>query len=316
MVVPSSLKAFVALRYKQVGRLAFDLGAYAVLLFYDFLVFLNFSLFFQRDATATIYVTATFTFILINIHFSRKDLAFLVHHVESYKIILSVEYLAILFPFIVTSLPGGYTYYWSFPILAALVLPYYQPALKSGTMNAWLGFIPFSLFEWRGGLRKIYGPVALLYAGAWAGVMVPYLSILLLWLLTTVCLSFYDFNESISILTNKGGTAKYFLYQKIKLHLQWVMIFFLPIIALHLVFNPNNVWIVVTMVAGIVVLWVFAILAKYSHYVPEHQWIRQSNFTAVMALLAILPFAFVLPAGFAIYYYFKALKNLEVYFND
>ena len=98
MVVPSSLKAFVALRYKQVGRLAFDLGAYAVLLFYDFLVFLNFSLFFQRDATATIYVTATFTFILINIHFSRKDLAFLVHHVESYKIILSLSLIHISEP--------------------------------------------------------------------------------------------------------------------------------------------------------------------------------------------------------------------------
>lgn len=306
----------MALRYKQLGRLAFDLGAYAVMLFFAFLVFLNYSLILQGDATNTIYMAAAFTFILINIHHNRKDLPFLVHHIEKYKTILRVEYVAILLPFIITSLPGGYTYFWMIPFFTAIALPYYRPFQRPGSWSASLGFLPLSLFEWRSGFRKIYGPAILLYFGAWAGVMVPYLSILLLWLLTTVCLSFYDFNESISILTDKGGSAKYFLHQKIKLHLQWVLIFFLPIIALHLIFNAENFWIVITMVVGIVVLWVFAIVAKYSHYVPEHQWIRQSNFTAVMALLAILPFAFVLPVGYAIYYYFKAIKNLEVYFND
>ena len=306
----------MALRYKQIGRLAFELGGYAVLLFFAFLVFLNYSLILQGDATITIYLSVVFALILFSIHFSRKDLPFLVHHIENYKMILRVEYLVILLPFIITSLPGCYTYYWIFPLIAALALPFFKPFLRARTMNTWLGFIPFSLFEWRCGLRKIYGPAALLYVGAWAGVMVPYLSILLLWLLTTLCLSFYDYNESVSILIDKGGTAKHFLHQKIKLHLQWVLIFFLPIISLHLVFNPDNLWVVVSMVAGIVVLWVFAIFAKYSQYIPEHQWIKQSNFSAVIALMSILPVTFILPAGFAIYYYFKALKNLEVYFND
>lgn len=316
MVIPLSLKAFIALRYKQAGRLAFGLGSYAILLVIGFFALLYYTYFLQYDASATLGIIVVSVLVLLNVHFTRKDLCFLVHHIQDYKIILFAEYALLLLPFVLTSLAGKHTHYWLLPLALSGILPFFQPKLRLGTAKTWLAFIPESLFEWRSGLRKIYWPAMALYLAAWAGVKVPYLSLLLLWLLTTLCLSFYDYNESVLMLTDRGGTARSFLHNKLKLHLQWVMIFFLPIVVLHLYFNPENAWIILAMVPGIGVLWIFGILAKYSHYLPEHQWFRQSNFTAVISLMAILPFAFVMPAGFAIYYYFKALKNLKGYFHD
>ena len=183
-------------------------------------------------------------------------------------------------------------------------------------MNKWLWFIPLALFEWRSGMRKLYVPLVFLYLAAWLAVVVPYLSLFLLWLLTVLSIGFYDHNEDLAVLTDSFTTARTFLHHKLFRHLKWVMFWFVPVVAVHLIFHWQNVFVVLLILVGLVMLWIFSILAKYSHYTPGYSWVKQSNFTAVIAILSILPIGFIFPAGYSLYYYFKAVHNLKPYFDD
>lgn len=115
----------------------------------------------------------------------------------------------------------------------------------------------FGTFEWRSGMRKLYVPLVVLYLAAWLAVGLPYFSVFLLWLLTVLATGFYDHNENLAVLTDSYSSAQVFLHNKLLLHIKWVMIWFLPVIVLHLVFHWQNLFIVMLITMGLIMLWVF-----------------------------------------------------------
>lgn len=275
-----------------------------------------YSYFLQQKEGIVQVMSALAIVVLIGIHRSRKDLRFLQQNISDYQQVLRAEYLLILLPFLITGLSGGHFLYWLPAITTALILPWFTPHTQNKAMNGLLQLIPLPLYEWRSGLRKLWLPVYALYIAAWAGVTIPYLSLFLLWFLSTLAIGFYDHNEDLAILTERGGSAKKFLRQKLILHLSWVAVWFVPVVFVHLYFHWENALVIILITLGIMILWAFAILAKYSHYTPGYTYVKQSNFTAVIALLSIVPFGFVFPAMYSLYYYFKAVAQLKPYFDD
>lgn len=312
----TAMKAYFRMRLHQLERQAFALGSYAVLIAFVLITFWIYSFFLQQKPTLVIWFCGLSALALIAWHRNRNDLHFLESNIPDYHLLLSAEYLLFLLPFVLSSVPGGYSYYWLSSIIFSFLLPWYRPQNEQRAMNKWLWFIPLSLFEWRSGMRKLYVPLVVLYLAAWLAVGLPYFSVFLLWLLTVLATGFYDHNENLAVLTDSYSSAQVFLHNKLLLHIKWVMIWFLPVIVLHLVFHWQNLFIVMLITMGLIMLWVFSILAKYSHYTPGYSWVKQSNFTAVIAILSILPIGFIFPTGYSLYYYFKAVRNLKPYFND
>ena len=304
------------MRLHQLERQAYALGGYAVLIALATFIFWIYSFFLQQKPNIVIWLCSLTSLSLIAWHRGRRDLRFMESNMPDYHLLLSIEYLLFLLPLIIASLPGGYANYWLPCIFIALLLPWYRPQNEQRAMNKWLWFIPLALFEWRSGMRKLYVPLVFLYLAAWLAVVVPYLSLFLLWLLTVLSIGFYDHNEDLAVLTDSFTTARTFLHHKLFRHLKWVMFWFVPVVAVHLIFHWQNVFVVLLILVGLVMLWIFSILAKYSHYTPGYSWVKQSNFTAVIAILSILPIGFIFPAGYSLYYYFKAVHNLKPYFDD
>jgi hypothetical protein len=312
----STLEPYFRMRLRQMERQVFALGSYAVLIAFALLTFWIYSFFLQQKANMVMWFCGLSALGVISWHLNRKDLRFLESNIPAYHLLLSVEYLLFLLPFVLTSFVGGFAYYWLPSIALAFLLPWYQPRNEQMAMNKWLWFIPLSLFEWRSGMRKMYVPLVFLYLASWVAVGLPYLSLFLLWLLSVLAIGFYDHNEDLAVLTDSATTAHTFLKEKLISHLKWVLFWFMPVVVVHLIFHWQNVFVVLLILAGLVMLWVFSITAKYSHYAPAYTYFKQSNFTAVIAILSILPIGFIFPAGYALFYYFKAIRNLKPYFND
>lgn len=315
-VLYSSVSAIFNLRLKQAERIAYGLGSYAVLIVLAGIVIIIYSYFLQQKAAIVQGMSALACVGLVGIHRSRKDLRFLQLNISGYQQVLRTEYFLILLPFLITGLPGGHFIYWLPAMATAIILPWFTPQIENKAMNGLLRWIPLELFEWRSGLRKMWLPVYSLYLAAWAGVRIPYLSLFLLWLVSVLAMSFFDHNEDLAMLTERGGSAKRFLQHKLILHLSWVSVWFMPVVVLHLYFHWVNALVIILITLGMMILWAFAILAKYSHYAPGYHYMKQSNFTAVIALLSILPFGFIFPALYSLYYYFKAMEQLKPYFDD
>lgn len=312
----SSVSAVFNIRLRQAERIAYGLGSYAILLALAAIAMIIYSYFLQQKEGIVQVMSTLACLGLLGIHRSRKDLRFLQLNISGYQQVLRAEYFLILLPFLITALPGGHFLYWLPAIATAGILPWFTPQTQNKAMNGLLRLFPLKLFEWRSGLRKMWLPVYSLYIAAWAVVSIPYLSLFLLWLLSTLAIGFYDHNEDLAMLTERGGSAKLFLRQKLILHLSWVAAWFMPVVLVHLFFHWENALVIVLITLGMMILWAFAILAKYSHYTPGYNYVKQSNFTAVIALLSILPFGFVFPAMYSLYYYFKAVEQLKPYFDD
>ncbi len=292
------------------------MGNYALFLMFTFLLVLGFTYFVHRDESGSNKLMALLGFIVIVIHQSRKDKDFVIKHIAHPYFEMMVEYIVIVLPFILFGF-----YFFRFQAIALLmtciaIVPYINVVTKQGKFNAFIKYIPASMFEWRSGVRKTFVPLVFLYVVALASSWFNYLPLVILWLITTIMMSFYDENESMLILHEYETNAHRFLYKKIKDHGQFFLMLYLPILAINTIFNPGYLLINGLFALAQIALLVFAITTKYKHYIPNAKLFNNSNFTAIMTLLGALPGFFIIPLFLAIVNYRLAINNLKPYFDN
>jgi hypothetical protein len=196
------------------------------------------------------------------------------------------------------------------------IIPYVNVVTKQEKYNAFIKFIPASLFEWKSGVRKVFWPFVLLYLAAIASSWFKILPLILMWLLTTLMMSFYDENESMVILGEYENNHTAFIKKKIVEHVKILMIMYVPLLIVNVLFNPDYLLIVLLFLAAQITLLVFAITTKYMNYVPNAKLFNNSNFTALMALFGALPGFFLMPLVLTLFNYKKAIANLKPYFEN
>lgn len=251
-----------------------------------------------------------------SVHFSREDRSFVYHHIYHPKVNLLTEYLFFTSPVLVGLL---FTSYWWFVIpiisfLGVISVITYQTANRTGFLFI-SKLIPASNFEWIGGLRKQLVILAILYVLALAFIWVRILPLVLLWLVTTLIMSFYNHAEGIDLLRANHDNAKKLLRKKFTHHALLLVVLYFPIALGNAFFNQGFVLINGLFLILQVFMLCFAIAFKYANYQPN-QYNQGNIITSLVAFGGIVPFMIPLPAIMAVSYYFKAIENLQTYFND
>jgi hypothetical protein len=312
----TDIGVLVKLRLCQAKKMVYELGNYAIFLAFALLLIIAFTYYVHRDEAGSQKLFMLLAAIVVVAHQSRKDKIFVLKHIAYPHVEMMLEYLVIVLPFIVFGI-----YFYRFQSIGLLLLciaivPYINVSTKQGRFNAFIRYIPASMFEWKSGVRRVFWPFILLYLVALASSWFMILPLVVLWLLTTVMMGFYDENESLPILHEYESTAAAFLHKKIINHLKFLLLLYMPILVINTIFNPDYIWINALFVLAQLTLLVFAITTKYMTYVPNARLFNNSNFTAIMTLLGALPGFFIIPLFLALFNYRKAINNLIPYFDN
>lgn len=254
--------------------------------------------------------------IVLSVHVTRADRHFVYHHIPHPELNFFNVYVFFTAPVLFGLLLSKF-WWLVFVVFLCFGL---MSSIKFQSVNRTRflfisKLIPASNFEWVGGWRKQFVPLLLLYLLALSLVWIRILPLVLLWFITTTMMSFYNDAESINVLKANYTSAKKFLYAKFKNHAFLMLVLYLPVTILNAILNDGFVLInMVFLLLQVIMLW-FAIACKYANYQPgtNHQG---SIITAIVAFGGIVPFMIPVPAVMAINYYFKALENLQTYFND
>lgn len=256
--------------------------------------------------------------ICMSLHISRKDKTFAQLHLTNWHLQMYVEYVIITLPFTFTALFTKHFFYFPASLALLWLIPYlhYTPAQKTIFKGISSVFPSAHSIEWISGFRTSFLSIIPIYMLAVATCWMRFLPLLLLWVITTAILNFYNNYEALHILKAQHTNARDFLHQKIKKHCFYIACFYSPILILNTVFNTDFTDINVLFLLVQFALIIFAITAKYSSYVPAQQNMVSNSIVSFVSIGSIVPYLLPLPVIFAMVYYKKALQNLNNYFHD
>ncbi len=313
-----NIPALLKFRLLQAERMAREIGWLLGLL----LVFVSIAFIFQiiKQLWALSFtegLLAGAVFLLI-IHFTRKDLLFLHHQVDStwqLRQLILAEYALALSPFLLLTMAGG-NFMGGSGLLLSLVLSLFIPLKHDLKLrrkwNPPLSWTPPSLFEMKAMLRKSLPFFYLLYFFALMSVLnIAFfvLSIVIMGLILSAAFEPMEPKELIS--WNKS-----FFKQKIIAHSLFVQGMLLPVYLLCLFFHLTAYWMVLAGVIFLQMMLVFSIFYKYAHYRPTIVRVPQNIVHALFFIFLLIPGLQLVSLLFIIWYGRKAKRTMEHFFGE
>ncbi|HEX5002685.1 MAG TPA: hypothetical protein VFW78_09310 [Bacteroidia bacterium] len=229
--------------------------------------------------------------------------------------IKATEYVVFTLPFVVTGLLFGS--FAALIILPAVVIISLLPGRErsvSGS-NYLSDRIPLKLFEWRAGSRVNKISFTVCYFGALLFAPLPYVSLVFIWLFTSLVSSFYYENESRELLFANFSTPKQFLNEKLGAQFRFGTFVLIIPIGVHLLFKSHE-WIpaLVVFVLSVINLLVF-VVSKYAVWKPGATGNTNEITFSLSSVSIVVPFLVPIPLFYLIWNYFRAVKNLNAYRN-
>lgn len=265
-----------------------------------------------------ILLTLILFILCVSLHLRRKDKTFAQLHIPDWHFQMYMEYVLICFPFAFTALFTRHFYFFPLLLFLLALIPSmkYQMVQKTRFKNISTLFSPSYAIEWVSGFRTSYLTLIPLYVLAIATCWMRFAPLLILWLLTTSILNFYNEYEALSVLKARQHQTKSFLHQKMKKHGLYLVYFYAPILTINAFFNHDFIDTNILFLLVQLALLFFAINAKYASYVPAQQNIASSIVVALLSIASVVPYLLPIPVLFAVVYYQKAIQNLKHYFHD
>ena len=273
--------------------------------------------FFNKTDNNQFYFLAGVIFVLVRFHTSRKDLNYVLKHLENPIQQLIIEYQLFLLPF---SVPSLFTQAWYFFFIIHAV-GFIVPFLKVGSGNiVWFPnlskYIPSSQFEWISGIRKNWLSLLVCILIALVLSSVKLFPLVALCLVNTAIMSFYTEGESRQMLTANSYSPKEIMLSKILFSIKIVLIINLPVIIINSIFNQDFIFINCLFLMYSCLVMAFAVACKYNAYKPNTSFESISIQFGLVFVALIFPQFMVLTIFLTYYYYQKAIKNLSYYTND
>jgi hypothetical protein len=306
------LSKFIQFRFKQFGRLLKETG---LIRSFFLLVVVGIILFSQlaRPLPEPEYLFVLFYFLILPVHFTRKDDSFLRKLNLPREIVLAAEYNILVFP---VSLFLVYYQQWSIILLghflatSIIFIPIPTIEKKHSATDKFIKWIPELLFEWKSYFRQH-----------------PFF--LLACYVLTLLFSFYTYTVPIGLLLllsiipnvfnpleSKDLIASYtkdsdFLWSKVKDHSYFVHLLLLPLYLCFLFFHHQLWYVLVIFVILIEFSLCFCLFYKYSQFNVSTSTVHNQLPFAISFIAFLLFF----PIGiFFIYSYWKKAHNaLPVY---
>ena len=215
----------VRLRLTQGKRITFDLGSYAVFLFIAGIVLVAYVFLMHGKPELSFWLFNAWYIVLIWIHFSRKDLPFVFKNIERPHFSLSTEYLFISLPFMIAASNSSHKGMFALLLCLCFLLPYFPVFHRRFYGHFIIKYLPPTVFEWKSGLRKYFFAFVLLYAIALAVSWFKIFPLFVLWLLTTLIMSFYDENEEVKLLFEMPEMSSLSYFKKSKIMQQYFLFY-------------------------------------------------------------------------------------------
>ena len=198
-----------------------------------------------------------------------------------------------------------------------LIIPLSKITIKERTIFRNLSrLIPAFYFEWLSGIRQKYLQIIFVYILALALSWVKILPLFLLWYLTLIISSFYNEFESVVILREGNKSSRDFLRKKLLKHSILLIFFYLPVLIINNLFNPDFIILNLGLLLSQIALLIFVMCFKYSNYVPNQIQYGNNLLVILVSLCASIPVFLPVPLIIAYKYYSNAKNNLKEYFND
>lgn len=280
------------------------------------MIFASFIIF-QASKLYPVWLAIILTGISGFIHFRRRDYGFLTTQTQNPLAIFFAEYTLISLPVAISLLFNGQ---WIIT-LGLLLFTFFLSGLPGGKTQIQLdlqlgNIIPARAFEWKSGVRKAQLWIIILYIIGLALSFTPAGAPGGIFLLSLIMLNFYEHGEPLSILLAEELPSQKFIFRKINIALKLYLLGMLPLLAAHLIFNAE-LWFVpflITILAGIIM--VYAIVLKYAFYEPGTRNHAAQLFLSLGIISIFIPVLLPLILVLIVYFYNRAIKNLNNYLND
>ena len=259
-------------------------------------------------------VSGLLLLLLLLVHNRRKDYHFIHLAYPFPERIFWMDYLLVAFPVVLMGFLQGFWYVGLGVMLLCGGIAFAgQPLRREGRRAPVLLFILPEMFEFLSGFRRQWIALAVLYALAFVGLLLPYASLVVLWLFTAFFFDSFKICEPRAMLCSGELPPGTFICRKVWVNARLYMLAVLPVCLLHSLLYPDTWWLaVVFFVLGTLNI-VLNILYKYAVYEPGKR-IVSGQISLGFSYIGILfpPFAllsFILLPRYAV----LAHRNLKTY---
>jgi hypothetical protein len=311
------ISLILTIRFKQLGRIVNNLGLGRFIFIVIIIAMITLFIFMSiRSRDGVYFSTGIWLLLILTLHLKRKDLSFLLTHIEKYRFLLVIEYIVISIPVIAGLI--YWNHYADFALFLGLLIgiAFITRSIRKITLNTWLQqLIPDECFEWKAGIRNslIYlAPLILLgfACAGWPGT-IPIVMILI----GLIALGFTEKNEPLPLLLMFEKSSYKFLLFKIGNQLKLYSILVIPLMIVYIIIHYEYWYIVAAFYLLNIVVQTYAILSKYSFYQP-HVITGSQAFNIIGSISIVVPLLLPLILVLGIRFYFKSVSNLNQYLYD
>lgn len=310
--------ALARVRLLQLSRVLNNLGI-GRSIFLAFLILFLFAATFtySKSIEGAYLFSALYYLVILTIHLKRNDHEFLKCHVESYNYVYFHEYMVSSLPLLISLFIHGYFGLGLSFIFLIIITTFIHVKKRVFVFNTRIQeLIPAELFEWKAGIRKNFVTILLIWVislitSFWVGSSL--IAIIIIGLLIA---NFNNQMESLPMLLAFESRAKKLLLIKITHNFKFFFILILPQVFTYLILHSSYWYILVIIFALVCMLISYSIIVKYAFYEPNANISVNQTFTALGTTGILLPAFIPVTIALFLWFYFKAIKNLNFYLND
>ena len=308
------------LRYKQLLRVAFQLGVVRALLVFCVIVVAIAMTYIVVSSEKNAYlVTSLYLFLCLMIHLKRKDKNYLKINAPHFRTIYFVEYMMLSFPLIICLLLCSQWVVLLYAVVGILLVSVvdYNMDNRCKTLNTRLQKrIPFDLYEWKAGVRKYFVLMLIIYGlGVCLSMFVAVISIAMI-IIGLIISDFYLTHESWQMVLSYAMSAEKMILYKIKRHIFMYAICNLPLVILFVLFHHVLWYIPIIVFAALLSVHIYMITIKYAYYKTN----GNSSISSVSQLIGIIFGLTLIMIPFLLLFTFfgfqKACTNLNPLLHD
>lgn len=260
-------------------------------------------------------VVSSITLLLIYLlHHRRKDYRFIfLIELHPWRV-FSIEYILLSLPVIGIAIYHNHFSALFLTLIGCLFISFKKRRIHRLKQSFHVPrFIPFAAFEIRSGVRRYGWTLVVLYVIMLAGLFVPYVSLVCIWIITVLITEFYHSSESLAILCADELSGGAFLSKKLRLNMTLYVVFLLPLLMLYSIIYSDHIWLALYVLMYGTIFIGLLIFTKYAHYDPGKE-IRAGQVGVGLSMFGmLLPPVFLLMVALLLKNYWAARRNLTRY---
>jgi len=310
-------KAILLFRFRQLWKIIKEIPLLYLIVILGMLGFAGIYLFSAiKDKNAAIIISLIFLFLIFLIQDRRKDYRFM-HIITEYPPkVFVLEYLLLgILLLIVLSIHGHWIIAGSVFLGLVLIALKRQGNYHVKSGFSLPGFVRYSLFEIRCGVRRYGLFLLIIYLIAWGTLPFPYVSLGVFWLLTLSLADMFGTSEPVNILCTPELPPAKFLHRKLKINLLAYLCVITPLCLAYLLVHPEAWWFSLYYLIAMTTNIALVITSKYAHYSPEEKIMGGQIAIIISFFCVTVPILYPLILFYLIKNYLAARRNLKTYLD-